>query len=199
MSFAVGLTGGIASGKSLVATAFEQLGVPVLDADYVSRDIVAPPSPVLDAIVETFGVEMRRGDGTLDRARLRACVFANPTARQKLEALTHPAIRTRLMQWRDAQTAPYCILSVAILFEAGFDALVDRVLVVDASPEQQIERLMARDAIAEPLARQMLAAQMERSARRQRADDVLNNVGSPSALHDAVRALHRRYRVLAGA
>lgn len=199
MPFTVGLTGGIASGKSLVATAFEKLGVPVLDADQVSRDIVAPPSPVLDAIVAEFGNDLRRADGTLDRARLRAVVFADPNARKKLEALTHPAIRTRLSQWRDAQTAPYCVLSVAILFEAGFDALVDRVLVVDTDPLQQLQRLIARDGIDAKLAQQMLVAQMDAITRRARADDVLDNAGSTAALTDAVHGLHARYRALAGA
>lgn len=199
MPFTVGLTGGVASGKSLAATMFEKLGVPVLDADQVSRDVVAPPSPVLDAIVGAFGNDMRRGDGTLDRARLRALVFADPAARKKLEGLTHPAIRTRLRQWRDAQTAPYCVLSAAILFEAGFDALVDRVLVVDADPQQQIQRLIARDGIASTLAQQMLAAQMDGRTRCERADDVLSNTGSAEALSDAVKVLHARYRALAGA
>lgn len=199
MPFTVGLTGGVASGKSLAATMFEKLGVPVLDADQVSRDVVAPPSPVLDAIVGEFGNDMRRADGTLDRARLRTLVFADPAARKKLEGLTHPAIRTRLCQWRDAQTAPYCILSAAILFEAGFDALVDRVLVLDTDPQQQIQRLIARDAITPALAQQMLAAQMDGRARRERADDVLSNTGSAEALTDAVKGLHARYQALAGA
>ena len=199
MPFTVGLTGGVGSGKSLAATIFEKLGVPVLDADQVSRDVVAPPSPVLDAIVGEFGNDVRRADGTLDRARLRILVFADPAARKKLEGLTHPAIRTRLCQWRDAQTAPYCILSAAILFEAGFHALVDRVLVVDTDPQQQIQRLIARDDITPALAQQMLAAQMDGRARRERADDVLSNTGSVEALTDAVKALHGRYRTLAGA
>lgn len=198
MPFTVGLTGGIASGKSLAASTFEKLGVPVLDADQVSREVVAPPSPVLDAITREFGNLMIRSDGTLDRGRLRTLVFGDPAALRKLETLTHPAIRARLLQWRDAQPGPYCVLSAAILFEAGFDVLVDRVLVVEAEPDQQIQRLTARDGIDEALARQMLAAQMDNPARRARADDVIGNRGSATELVEAVQGLHLRYRSLAG-
>ena len=197
MIFTVGLTGGIASGKSLAASEFQKLGVPVLDADQVSRDIVMPPSPVLDAIVSTFGRRVLRSDGTLDRRQLRQIVFADPAARERLEALTHPAIRTRLAIWRDEQTGPYCILSVAILFEAGLHTLTDRVLVVDAEPTAQLQRLMARDGIPEALAQQMVSAQMDRETRRARADDVLPNSLSPQALAKDVLRLHQHYLTLA--
>lgn len=173
--------------------AFERLGIPVLDADVVAREIVAPPSPTLGAITREFGREYLQPDGALDRRRLREHVFANAAARRKLEQITHPAIRQRLMQWRDAQTAPYCILTVAILLESGMDSLVDRILVVDASEEAQLQRLQSRDGTNEVLARQMLASQTSRAQRLARADDVIENGASMDHLRQSARHLHERY------
>ena len=119
----IGLTGGIASGKSHVAKAFIALGVPLLEADDVAREVVAPPSPALAAIAETFGAAMLGDDGTLNRRALRDVVFSDPARLKQLEAITHPAIRQRVADWRAAQTAPYCIYSAAILIEAGMTAL----------------------------------------------------------------------------
>ena len=193
----VGLTGGIASGKTLVSDAFIALGVPVLDADQVARDVVAPGEPALALIAETFGAEALQADGTLDRRRMRERVFGNPAELRRLEAITHPAIRQRMRDWRDAQTAPYCILSVAILVESGgMRALVDRVLVVDVPVETQMARLTARDSVGPDLARQMIAAQATREQRLAAADDLIVNDGSVEHTLAAVEALHRRYRQL---
>lgn len=197
--YTVGLTGGIASGKSLVASQFEALGVPVLDADQVSRDVVEPGQPALAAIVEAFGPGALQPDGTLDRRAMRTLVFADPESRRKLEAITHPAIRARIGAWIDAQTAPYCILANAILLESGMDRLVERVLVVDVSEETQLERLTARDGIDATLARQMLAAQSPRKLRLDRADDVIANTGRPEDTARAVQRLHETYLAKAGA
>ncbi|HKY91810.1 MAG TPA: dephospho-CoA kinase [Nevskiaceae bacterium] len=197
--YTVGLTGGIASGKSLVASQFEALGVPVLDADQVSREVVEPGQPALAAIVEAFGPGALQADGTLDRRAMRTLVFADPESRRKLEAITHPAIRARIRAWIDAQTAPYCILANAILFESGMDRLVDRVLVVDVAEAVQLERLTVRDRIDPELARQMLAAQTSRHLRLERADDVIENAGSPADTARAVQALHEAYLARAGA
>jgi dephospho-CoA kinase len=191
--FTVGLTGGIASGKSLVANQFEALGVPVLDADQVSRDVVQPGEPALAAIVEAFGPGALQPDGTLDRRAMRTLVFSDPESRRRLEAITHPAIRTRIGAWIDAQTAPYCILANAILLESGMDRLVDRVLVVDVSEEVQLERLTVRDKIDPTLAHQMLAAQSPRKLRLGRADDVIVNSGSPEDTEREVQRLHGAY------
>lgn len=193
----IGLTGGVASGKSLAATAFTVLGVPVLNADQVARDVVAAGSPALDRIRERFGAAFITPAGELDRRRMREHVFADPAARRDLEAITHPAIRTRLRQWRDAQRAPYCVLDVPILFEAGLAALVDRVLVIDAPRELQVARLVARDDIGAALAEQMLAAQASREDRLARADDVIRNAGPPEAVGASVRQLHALYLQLA--
>lgn len=189
----VGLTGGIASGKSLIGDYFAELGVPVLDADQVARDIVAPGAPALLEIARSFGRQFLQPDGQLDRRRMRERVFADPDARRALEAITHPHIRKRLMQWRDAQASAYCILSVAILVEAGMRELVDRVLVVDVLPEVQLERLTARDGIGEDLARRMIQAQASRRERLAAAHDVIANTGSMALARGAVEELHGYY------
>lgn len=195
----VGLTGGVASGKSTVGNLFIAQGVPLLDGDHVAREVVAPPSPALATIAARFGSDYLLSDGTLDRRRLRERVFANPAARRDLEAITHPLIRQRILDWRGAQTGPYCILSVAILLESGMDALVDRVLVVDAPLEAQLQRLVQRDGIAEPLARQMIEAQAPRRLRLARADDTIDNTDPQQALAPQVDRLHRLYLQLAAA
>jgi len=193
----VGLTGGIASGKSLAAEAFATLGVPVLNADAVAREVVAPGSVGLRQIRERFGAGFLTPAGELDRRKMREHVFADAAARRALEAITHPLIRARLLEWRDAQRAPYCVLDVPILVESGLDALVDRILVVDAPVALQVQRLMARDGIDEDLARAMLAAQASRERRLERADDVIRNDGAPQAVRNAVARLHALYLDLA--
>ncbi|MGQ0698141.1 MAG: dephospho-CoA kinase [Panacagrimonas sp.] len=192
--YTVGLTGGVASGKSLVSTQFRKLGVPVLDADQVSRAVVEPGQLALAEIARSFGASVLQADGHLDRRRLREIVFSDPEARRQLEQITHPKIREHIRLWMDQQTAPYCILENAILFESGMDRLVDRVLVVDVPEEVQLARLMTRDGIDENLAHKMLAAQSPRAMRLERADDVLLNTGSPDETADAVLHLHDTYR-----
>jgi dephospho-CoA kinase len=190
----IGLTGGIASGKTLVGDAFVALGVPVLDADQVARDVVAPGEPALALIAEAFGADALQADGTLDRRRMRERVFGNPAELKKLEAITHPAIRRRMREWRDAQITPYCILSVAILVEAPkMRELVDRVLVIDVPVATQMARLTARDSVDETLARQMIAAQASREQRLAAADDVIVNAAGVEQTLITVRALHQRY------
>lgn len=190
---AVGLTGGVASGKSHVSHLFERLQVPVLDADQVSRIIVTPPSPVLDGIAARFGADVLQADGTLDRRRLREIVFADPVALKDLEALTHPAIRQFIADWRLSQIGPYCVIANAILIESGMRALVDRVLVVDAAESVQIARLLRRDNVDEASAHRMLAAQATRAARLVRADDVIDNSEEARRLEPDIHRLHRLY------
>ena len=191
--YTVGLTGGIASGKSLVSEAFRALGVPVLDADQVSRAVVEPGQPALAGIAAKFGVDALQPDGRLDRRRMRELVFADSSARRRLEQITHPHIRAFIRRWLDAQDTPYCILENAILFESGMDALVDRVLVVDVPIDVQRARLAARDGIDAALIEGMLAAQSPRDLRVQRADDVLLNTGTPEGTAESVRQLHETY------
>lgn len=193
----IGLTGGIGSGKSLAAATFLRLGVPVLDGDQAAREIVQPGLPALEEIFAAFGSGFRLPDGQLDRRALRERVFSTPADRKRLEAITHPRIRQHLLDWRDRQPPPYCMLAVPILIESGLDALVDRVLVVDCSEETQLQRLQARDGITAQLARQMLAAQASRAQRLARADDVLQNESDPAALDIAATRLHHQYLALA--
>jgi dephospho-CoA kinase len=196
-SLIVGLSGGIASGKSTVGDRFIELGAPLLDGDHVAREVVAPPSPALAAIAAHFGPEYLLADGTLDRRRMRERVFADAAARRELEAITHPLIQQRIGEWLQAQCAPYCILSVAILVESGMDRLVDRILVVDIPVAAQLERLVGRDGIAGSLAQQMIAAQASRGDRLKRADDVIDNSGPSDRLPAQVLRLHRYYLQLA--
>jgi len=193
----VGLTGGIASGKSTVARLFQALGVPVIDADQAARDAVAPGSEGLAAIRERFGDEMLGPDGTLDRTRMRRCVFADDAARHALEAIVHPEVR-RLMDRRlAAADAPYAISMVPLLLETGQADRVDRVLVVDTPPAKQIARARARDGSSLEVIEGILRAQASRDARLARADDVIHNDDSPAGLESQVERLHRRYLDLA--
>ena len=194
----VGLTGGVASGKSAIALHFEQLGVPVLDADQVSREVVAPPSPALAEIVQTFGADSLLPDGTLDRRRMRERIFADAKAKQRLEAILHPHMARRMSAWTAAQTTPYCILSIAILIESNMRQLVQRVLVVDAPVETQLARLVQRDGISESLAHQMIEAQTSRTTRLAAANDVILNTGPLDESWEQVAKLHQKYLALAG-
>jgi dephospho-CoA kinase len=196
-AFRVGLTGGIASGKSTVAGLFAELGAEVIDTDSISRELVRPGSPLLATIVERFGADLKTPEGALDRRRLRAIVFADPGKRRGLEAILHPPIRAEALARAAASTAPYVILVVPLLFESGFDRLVDARVVVDCPEPRQIERLVARDRLSEAEARSMLAAQMTREERTRRADEIIDNSGSLASTRSRVRELHERYLQLA--
>ncbi|NIJ92486.1 dephospho-CoA kinase [Xanthomonas campestris] len=194
--FIVGLTGGIASGKSALAAEFEKLGVPVIDADVVARQVVAP-GPVLDAIVAQFGAEVLLTDGTLDRQTLRQRVFADTAQRRVLEAITHPAIRSELQRAALAALAPYAIVAIPLLAEAGGRAgypWLDRILVVDVPVALQHQRLMQRDAATAELADRMIAAQATREQRLAIADDVVCNDGVLEQLTQATHRLDADYR-----
>ena len=197
MSLCIGLTGGVASGKSTVAAEFEKLQVPVIDADQVARDVVATGSPGLEAVIAHFGSEFRTTEGTLDRTRMREHVFAHPEERKTLEEILHPLIRARLREWREQLTAPYGIMMVPILIEGGFDHLCERILVVDVPEELQIERVRARDGSSLETARNILRAQASREERLLRADDIILNTGSPDDLVQKVADLHARFLKLA--
>jgi dephospho-CoA kinase len=199
-AYRVGLTGGVASGKSVVAERFAALGVTVADADIAARAVVEPGQPALAEVVAAFGRATLDADGRLDRARLRARVFNDPDARRTLEGLLHPRIRAALRTAADAAPGPYVIVAIPLLAEGGGRAAypwLDRILVVDAPPAVQRARLMARDGIDAALADRMLAAQADRQQRLAIADDVLVNDGAIDALDAQVRALDAQYRRLA--
>ncbi|MBS0380162.1 MAG: dephospho-CoA kinase [Proteobacteria bacterium] len=195
--FRVGLTGGIASGKSTAAKFFGALGVPILDSDQIARDVVEPGQPPLDRLVERFGPSILTPDGHLDRPALRNIVFSDPKARADLEALTHPAIGAA-MEARSAEAGgPYQILVIPLLVEKNLSAHVDRVLVVDCDEELQLRRLRTRDGSTAEQAQAILAAQAPRTARLKAADDVITNDADMSAVQSQVAALHARYLELA--
>jgi len=194
----IGLTGGVASGKSTVAALFAAHGAPIIDTDLIARALVAPGQPALAEIAAHYGPEILNADGTLNRPALRRRIFADPEARRALEAILHPRIRAEVEQRLQTQQAAYVIIAIPLLVETGaYDALLDRVLVVDLPEPLQLARLRARDGIDEALARAMLAAQASREARRARADDIIDNSGPPEALAPQVERLHQRYMGLA--
>lgn len=195
--FRVGLTGGIASGKSVVAAMFGELGVPVIDTDVIAREVVAPGQPALDEIRARFGDAMIAADGSLDRGAMRAAIFADDDARRDLEALLHPRIGAETRRQADAAEGAYQLIVVPLLVGSPLADYVDRVLVVDCEEETQIDRLLARDAETREQARRILAAQASREQRLAIADDVINNDHSLAHVRDQVEDLDRDYRRLA--
>ena len=189
----VGLTGGIASGKSAACSRLAAHGIVVVDADVVAREVVAPGEPAHDAVVARFGPSVLAADGSLDRAALRARVFADPAERRALEAIVHPAVRECMRRKADAATGPYVVLAIPLLAESGADyGWLDVVVVIDVPEAVQLSRLLARDGNTEALARAMIAAQAPRERRLAIADEVIDNGGSLHDLHAAIDALHQR-------
>lgn len=197
-NFRVGLTGGIASGKTTVANLFAALGVPIVDSDVLAREVLEPGGPLLDEVVAHFGADVRQADGTLDRRALRARVFADPAERRWLEERTHPAIRALTDARCAAARGPYVMVAIPLLVETGGADRFDRVLVVDVDPAIQLARLQARDGSTRAEAERILAAQATRAARLAVANDVIRNDGDLAALRDQVESLHRRYVEAAG-
>ena len=198
----IGLTGGIASGKSALEREFAARGIHVADGDLIARQIVEPGQPALDAVVAALGTSVLMPDGRLDRASLRAKVFGNEAARHALEAILHPRIRQQLEAQCKAAGSVYAIAAIPLLAEGGGrDAYpwLHRILLVDALPATQKARLMQRDGINEALALQMIAAQATRTQRLAIADDIVVNDGPLSQLTDATDELHARYLALAKA
>ena len=193
----IGLTGGIASGKSTVAELFAARGVPIIDTDKIARDVVEPGQPPLERLVERFGTGILTPDGHLDRPKLREIVFSDPKARADLEALTHPAIGTAVEALAAAAGGPYQILVIPLLVEKGLGTRFDRVLVVDCPEEVQLERMQSRDGSTPEQARAILNAQTSRAARLKAAHDVIHNESDLASLREQVATLHQRYLELA--
>ena len=195
----IGLTGGIASGKTTVAQRLMELGVPVIDADEAARAVVAPGTPGLVDVLKRFGSGVVTENGELDRRALRELIFREPGSRRDLEAILHPLIRADMEQSADLAVGPYVVMAIPLLVEGGSRDRVDRILVVDVDEAVQLQRVMARDGCTEEQARAILASQASRSARLAAADDVLLNTGTVTDLRQAVDQLHERYLRLAEA
>ena len=196
--FSVGLTGGIASGKTTISNLFAELGVPVIDTDVISRELLQPGELGYRQVCDHFGSAILDTNGEIDRAALRRLVFSDAQQKSWLEKMLHPLIYQRSHEATQQQAgAAYLLLVVPLLFESSFQSLVDRILTVDCPAEQQILRLLKRDGIDEALARSMLAQQLSNSERLERAHDVIDNREDGADLHEQVLALHRKYIELA--
>ena len=186
----IGLTGGIASGKSAVANRLAELGAEIIDTDLISREVVEPGTPALAQIAAHFGPEVIAEDGTLNRAVVREKVFANPSERKWLEALLHPVIRQTALDRAQRSQAQLAVLVVPLLFESGQYQHTDLNLVVDVPVDVQRQRVLARDAVSEDQVEQILSAQMSRAARLEKADRVIENSGTLEQLFAQVDALY---------
>lgn len=195
--FRVGLTGGIASGKSTAAGFFAALGVPILDSDAIAREVVEPGQPPLERLIERFGPSILTPDGRLDRPALRNIVFSDPKARADLEALTHPAIGAEMEARSATAGGRYQILVIPLLVEKNLSSHVDRVLVVDCDEALQVSRIHRRDGSSRQQAEAILRAQAPRAVRLKAADDVINNDADIDSVQKQVAALHDRYLKLA--
>ncbi|MDH2997836.1 dephospho-CoA kinase [Pasteurellaceae bacterium LFhippo2] len=201
MPYIIGLTGGIGSGKSTVANLFEKLGVPIIDADIVARQVVEKGSPLLAQIADYFGSQILTENGALDRTALRQIVFADPVKKEWLNNLLHPAIREEMLKQLNSVTPPYALWVVPLLIENKLTEFCDRVLVVDVLPEIQLERTLKRDNSNEETIKNIIKAQVDRSTRLSYADDIIEN-NQPleqglALLEQQVNQLHQTYLTLA--
>lgn len=195
----IGLTGGIGSGKSTVSALFAARAVPVIDADTIAHRLTLPHTPTAQRIIRILGPDIATSDGGIDRQRLAQRVFANPAERVRLEEILHPLIRAEMQRDQEKLCAPYCLLVIPLLVEAGQRDLVDRVLVVDVPEHVQIARAQARDGRSEAEIRAILEVQASRDRRLKMADDCISNDGDLMALNSQVELLHLKYLALAAA
>lgn len=198
----IGLTGGIGSGKSTVAREFEARGIVVVDADAIAHQLTAPGGMAIDAIRQAFGPDFIDADGAMNRARMRAHIFAEPVQRAQLEAILHPLIRKETARQADAATSPYRMLMIPLLVESrerdpDWRTRFDRILAVDCTEATQIARVMARSGLTEAAVRAIMAAQVPRAVRVAAADDVIDNDGEVQLLPARVALLHQQYLALA--
>lgn len=191
--FIVGLTGGIASGKTTVSSLFEQLGIKVIDADEIARSLVSKGMPCLKEIQDSFGREYISADGELNRPLLRQLIFNDSDAKELLESILHPKIRQQMLDQSKSIKSPYVIWSVPLLFESNMQKLVNRVLVINTTRKSQIERLCSRDNIDIDLATKMVDAQLPNEQRIQLADDIIDNQAGKILLAKKVKNLHSFY------
>lgn len=190
----IGLTGGIACGKSVISREFERLGVPVIDTDILAREVVEPGEDGYKAVVSHFGTAILDANGAIDRSALRKIVFANAEERVWLESLLHPLVKSRVRQLAAQLDAPYLVVVVPLLVESAMVDWFDRIVVVDTEPEAQLKRIIERDNIERKLAEKMVAAQIDRQKRLSYADDILYNNAGIEQLVQEVERLHSQYQ-----
>lgn len=189
----IGLTGGIGCGKSTVTALFNQLNVPVIDADEIAHQLVAVGQPALQLIQQTFGANTLHSDGSLNRDIMRDLVFSNPEKKQKLEAIIHPLVYQTIAEHTRLLNAPYCILSIPLLFETNNADFVNRVLVVDCPVEAQIERVQKRDNLTVERVQSIIDTQVSRAFRIAHAHDIIDNTKTATELAKQVEKLHNLY------
>jgi dephospho-CoA kinase len=197
--YVVGLTGGIGSGKTAASDYLNSLGIDVVDADIVARDVVAIGQPALGQIAQHFGSEVLQADGSLNRSALRTIVFNNADERKVLETITHPAIRQEILQKLTASVSPYTLLVSPLLFESGQYQFAHRNLVIDASEDLQRQRAAMRDGVSSEQINNIMAAQLTRTERNRRADDIVINHGDLADLYQQLYAVHQQYLQLSQA
>ena len=198
MTFAVGLTGGIGSGKTTVAELFTSQGAGLVDTDEISHRLTAPAQPAIAEIARKFGPQFVADDGSLDRVRMRDLVFAHPSARKDLETILHPLIRQASTRQIQESTAPYVVVVVPLLIETGaYRQMMGRILVVDCEPETQVRRVMERSGLSRNEVLSIIASQVSRQERLREADDIIHNDGDLETLRAQVNLLHLRYLGLA--
>ncbi|OGT53103.1 MAG: dephospho-CoA kinase [Gammaproteobacteria bacterium RIFCSPHIGHO2_12_FULL_42_13] len=189
----IGLTGGIGAGKTTVAQLFIERGITVIDADQIARQLTAPGQPALQQIVKHFGCEVLLDNGALDRSKLRKIIFDDKPSRFWLEKLLHPLIRAEIQRYAHSSSSPYCIAMIPLLLESEPNQLIQRILVVDASEEQQVKRVQQRDQASRTTVESILKTQTSRNKRLAAADDIIINNGSLKELIPQIEKLHHYY------
>lgn len=197
MSYIIALTGGIGSGKSTVSDKFASLGVPIVDADIISRQIVMPNTYAFNMIKQHFGSTILNNDGSLNRAKLRKKIFSDPREKNWLNNLLHPLIHQETQRQLTLVYSPYVVWVVPLLIENNLEHLANRVLVIDVTPEEQIARIMKRDRISQQEAKNILSNQVSRTRRLEKADDIINNHDNNLTLDETLAKLHQKYLQLA--
>lgn len=195
--FVIGLTGGIGSGKTAASDYLAEKGITVVDADVVARLVVEPNQPALQTIEQRFGSQVIHADGTLDRRALREIVFADPSARKDLEAITHPAIGMEIFRQLQTSNSPYTLLVSPLLLESSQHKMAQRILLIDVPEALQLARTANRDQVDEAQVKAIMAAQMSRTDKRSRADDIVVNDADLASLHKQLDDLHKQYLEMA--
>lgn len=193
----VALTGGIGSGKTTACRLFETLGTPIIDADLIARSLVEPGEPALDEITQQFGSSVLTTKGTLDRKRVRQLIFSDREKRHLLESILHPRIRREMVRRIAELTTPYCIVAIPLLVESGQMEIADRVLVIDTTESEQLQRVIERDEQTEEAVAAIISSQASRAARLALADDIIDNSGDIGHLQAQVESYHQKYLSIA--